>query len=308
MCLSSLLAPPSRCLSSNRYVECLYVRSQCSCHVCTWLVFPTAICDINLQHFHLSHQAQTVQQVQHVYPAQVQYVEENSGVYTNGNMWVNLLLSSALNTTWQILARSPSRLLFLLLSLFTPSFMSQAHGVGGSAFIFVCVHVWFSLLILISVQSFIQFHWVTWTWWEVGSSFMRWHNASPGSAQRYYVPLTSPSWTHTLTSVYQQTDMVCVSWKHIRTTTSVQKYKYLKRLDGTQLVSAYLWIIQYVLYKCFHVSSIDFFHNWAIIIRYRNKFIIRKFLNGTSYFKAGITSFNQFNQLFASFMSWAHPL
>lgn len=138
MCLSSLLAPPSRCLSSNRYVECLYVRSQCSCHVCTCLVFPTAICDINLQHFHLSHQAQTVQQVQHVYPAQVQYVEENSGVYTNGNMWVNLLLSSALNTTWQILALSPSRLLFLLLSLFTPSFMSQAHGVGGSAFIFVC--------------------------------------------------------------------------------------------------------------------------------------------------------------------------
>ncbi|TNM91974.1 hypothetical protein fugu_018986 [Takifugu bimaculatus] len=31
-------------------------------------------------------QAQTVQQVQHVYPAQVQYVEENSGVYTNGNI------------------------------------------------------------------------------------------------------------------------------------------------------------------------------------------------------------------------------
>lgn len=31
-------------------------------------------------------QAQTVPQVQHVYPAQVQYVEENSGVYTNGNM------------------------------------------------------------------------------------------------------------------------------------------------------------------------------------------------------------------------------
>lgn len=31
-------------------------------------------------------QAQTVQQVQHVYPAQVQYVEESSGVYTNGNM------------------------------------------------------------------------------------------------------------------------------------------------------------------------------------------------------------------------------
>eukprot|EP00064_Thunnus_orientalis_P009054 superscaffoldBa00001124_g9077 len=30
--------------------------------------------------------AQTVQQVQHVYPAQVQYVEENSGVYTNGNI------------------------------------------------------------------------------------------------------------------------------------------------------------------------------------------------------------------------------
>uniref|UniRef100_A0A3Q2Z639 Transcription factor RFX3 n=1 Tax=Hippocampus comes TaxID=109280 RepID=A0A3Q2Z639_HIPCM len=29
---------------------------------------------------------QTVQQVQHVYPAQVQYVEENSGVYTNGNI------------------------------------------------------------------------------------------------------------------------------------------------------------------------------------------------------------------------------
>ncbi|XP_038134981.1 transcription factor RFX3 isoform X2 [Cyprinodon tularosa] len=34
----------------------------------------------------LFHQAQTVQQVQHVYPAQVQYVEENSGVYTNGNI------------------------------------------------------------------------------------------------------------------------------------------------------------------------------------------------------------------------------
>lgn len=31
-------------------------------------------------------QAQTVQQVQHVYPSQVQYVEENSGVYTNGTM------------------------------------------------------------------------------------------------------------------------------------------------------------------------------------------------------------------------------
>lgn len=31
-------------------------------------------------------QAQTVQQVQHVYPAQVQYVEENNGVYTNGNI------------------------------------------------------------------------------------------------------------------------------------------------------------------------------------------------------------------------------
>lgn len=31
-------------------------------------------------------QAPTVQQVQHVYPAQVQYVEENSGVYTNGNI------------------------------------------------------------------------------------------------------------------------------------------------------------------------------------------------------------------------------
>uniref|UniRef100_A0A8B9JRU2 Regulatory factor X, 3 (influences HLA class II expression) n=1 Tax=Astyanax mexicanus TaxID=7994 RepID=A0A8B9JRU2_ASTMX len=30
--------------------------------------------------------AQTVQQVQHVYPAQVQYVEENSGVYTNGTI------------------------------------------------------------------------------------------------------------------------------------------------------------------------------------------------------------------------------
>uniref|UniRef100_A0A8C7H2I7 Transcription factor RFX3 n=1 Tax=Oncorhynchus kisutch TaxID=8019 RepID=A0A8C7H2I7_ONCKI len=29
---------------------------------------------------------QTVQQVQHVYPAQVQYVEENSGVYTNGTI------------------------------------------------------------------------------------------------------------------------------------------------------------------------------------------------------------------------------
>ncbi|XP_036793052.1 transcription factor RFX3-like isoform X4 [Oncorhynchus mykiss] len=35
----------------------------------------------------VSSQAQTVQQVQHVYPAQqVQYVEENSGVYTNGNI------------------------------------------------------------------------------------------------------------------------------------------------------------------------------------------------------------------------------
>ncbi|XP_031414229.1 transcription factor RFX3 isoform X2 [Clupea harengus] len=31
-------------------------------------------------------QAQTVQQVQHVYPAQVQYVEENNGVYTNGTI------------------------------------------------------------------------------------------------------------------------------------------------------------------------------------------------------------------------------
>ncbi|CAL1569370.1 unnamed protein product [Knipowitschia caucasica] len=31
-------------------------------------------------------QAQTVQQVQHVYPAQVQYVEESGGVYTNGNI------------------------------------------------------------------------------------------------------------------------------------------------------------------------------------------------------------------------------
>ncbi|XP_072514693.1 transcription factor RFX3 [Salminus brasiliensis] len=31
-------------------------------------------------------QAQTVQQVQHVYPTQVQYVEENSGVYTNGTI------------------------------------------------------------------------------------------------------------------------------------------------------------------------------------------------------------------------------
>lgn len=31
-------------------------------------------------------QAQTVQQVPHVYPAQVQYVEENNGVYTNGNI------------------------------------------------------------------------------------------------------------------------------------------------------------------------------------------------------------------------------
>uniref|UniRef100_A0A3Q4MAZ1 Transcription factor RFX3 n=1 Tax=Neolamprologus brichardi TaxID=32507 RepID=A0A3Q4MAZ1_NEOBR len=30
--------------------------------------------------------AQTVQQVQHVYPAQVQYVEENSGVFTNGTI------------------------------------------------------------------------------------------------------------------------------------------------------------------------------------------------------------------------------
>ncbi|XP_076159243.1 transcription factor RFX3 isoform X1 [Alosa pseudoharengus] len=31
-------------------------------------------------------QAQTVQQVQHVYPAQVQYVEENNGVYSNGTI------------------------------------------------------------------------------------------------------------------------------------------------------------------------------------------------------------------------------
>ncbi|XP_028836427.1 transcription factor RFX3 isoform X2 [Denticeps clupeoides] len=31
-------------------------------------------------------QPQTVQQVQHVYPAQVQYVEESNGVYTNGNI------------------------------------------------------------------------------------------------------------------------------------------------------------------------------------------------------------------------------
>lgn len=35
---------------------------------------------------HVLSQAQTVQQVQHVYPSQVQYVEENSGVYTNGTM------------------------------------------------------------------------------------------------------------------------------------------------------------------------------------------------------------------------------
>lgn len=35
-------------------------------------------------------QAQTVQQVQHVYQAQVQYVqEENNSVYTNGTMWVS---------------------------------------------------------------------------------------------------------------------------------------------------------------------------------------------------------------------------
>ncbi|XP_061555472.1 transcription factor RFX3 isoform X1 [Phycodurus eques] len=34
----------------------------------------------------IAFQTQTVQQVQHVYPAQVQYVEENSGVYTNGNI------------------------------------------------------------------------------------------------------------------------------------------------------------------------------------------------------------------------------
>ncbi|KAG7258687.1 hypothetical protein CRUP_016409 [Coryphaenoides rupestris] len=33
-----------------------------------------------------SQQAQTVQQVQHVYPAQVQYVEETSGIYTNGTI------------------------------------------------------------------------------------------------------------------------------------------------------------------------------------------------------------------------------
>ncbi|KAG9328834.1 hypothetical protein JZ751_010225 [Albula glossodonta] len=31
-------------------------------------------------------QVQTVQQVQHVYPAQIQYVEENNGIYTNGNI------------------------------------------------------------------------------------------------------------------------------------------------------------------------------------------------------------------------------
>ncbi|CAM9242896.1 unnamed protein product [Lampetra planeri] len=38
------------------------------------------------QQLPVQQQAQTVQQVQHVYPAQVQYVEENSGVYTNGDM------------------------------------------------------------------------------------------------------------------------------------------------------------------------------------------------------------------------------
>ncbi|XP_037120892.1 transcription factor RFX3 isoform X2 [Syngnathus acus] len=41
----------------------------------------------SLMPFHcIAFQTQTVQQVQHVYPAQVQYVEENSGVYTNGNI------------------------------------------------------------------------------------------------------------------------------------------------------------------------------------------------------------------------------
>ncbi|XP_077479008.1 transcription factor RFX3 isoform X1 [Stigmatopora argus] len=38
------------------------------------------------QQLPVQQQTQTVQQVQHVYPAQVQYVEENTGVYTNGNI------------------------------------------------------------------------------------------------------------------------------------------------------------------------------------------------------------------------------
>ncbi|CDQ60323.1 unnamed protein product [Oncorhynchus mykiss] len=43
------------------------------------------VCVFHLHVFDLC-VTQTVQQVQHVYPAQVQYVEENSGVYTNGTM------------------------------------------------------------------------------------------------------------------------------------------------------------------------------------------------------------------------------
>lgn len=48
--------------------------------------FPSRICGANKTPTVSCVQAQTVQQVQHVYPAQVQYVEESSGVYTNGNM------------------------------------------------------------------------------------------------------------------------------------------------------------------------------------------------------------------------------
>lgn len=77
-----------------------------------------------------SWQAQTVQQVQHVYPAQVQYVEENSGIYTNGNMWVNLSVCSdltPLDKHWcqQVTAGC---------SLFTLSSMSLTHDAA-----FVCV-------------------------------------------------------------------------------------------------------------------------------------------------------------------------
>lgn len=43
------------------------------------------------------------------------------------------------HTTPQILALRLCSLFFLLLSLFTPSFMSQAHDVGGSALVFLCL-------------------------------------------------------------------------------------------------------------------------------------------------------------------------
>lgn len=76
--------------------------------------------------------------------------------------------------TPQILALRLCSLFFLLLSLFTPSFMSQAHDVGGSAFFCVCVSVSVCFLfwgVCGHVYS------VTWTWPEVGLSYKCWRYA-----------------------------------------------------------------------------------------------------------------------------------